>query len=109
MSMEIKTISYNLDEAEAFDKEVNTALADGWHLADRKLAQTPAGYKDYLYAELVKLPKVEAEPVTWQEAMQVLRKECDSHASCMDCPATDACNHYPPNGWELGLLEESHD
>ena len=57
--MQIKTIRKRLDSAEYFDKEVNSALRDGWVLVKRKVlmpkAQNEASTTNImLYAELKK-------------------------------------------------------
>lgn len=51
--LEIKTIKNILDNAEAFDKEVNAALVEGWELTRRDIIipQTTDKYT-MLYAEL---------------------------------------------------------
>lgn len=53
--MEIKTVRDRLDNADAFDAEVNQALAEGWILKKRYISdpKTDGGYR-MLVAELVK-------------------------------------------------------
>ena len=52
---QIKTVIYNIDYAEDFDKAVNEALADGWALIHREmLTQRIPDRKTLLYAELEK-------------------------------------------------------
>lgn len=88
--IQIKTIAQDLSRSEKFDKEVNEAIADGWTLAKRERVSTPSGYKDYLYAELVRETITEAE-------------RC-----CENCAHYDTVSHNPPccdcsadgNKWE---------
>ena len=61
---QIKTIKYQFDAAETFDKTVNAALAEGWTLTKREVLP-PADLGDrvafrMLYAELEReeIPKV---------------------------------------------------
>lgn len=56
---QIKTIL--IDNPTDFDDQVNTCLADGWKLTERKMLQTPADCSDYFYAELEKEVIPEAE------------------------------------------------
>lgn len=56
---QIKTIVNRMDSYEDFDKEVNSALSDGWSLIERRVivpeAQSPNRYTYHvLYAELEK-------------------------------------------------------
>lgn len=52
---QIKTVVYNIDHAEDFDKDVNEALADGWALIHREMrTQRIPDRKTLLYAELEK-------------------------------------------------------
>lgn len=60
--MQIKTIIFKIDAAEAFDNEVNQALENGWALTKREVlapyeGQTYVHYR-MLYAELQKGPYV---------------------------------------------------
>lgn len=98
--MEIKTISNRLDNAKEFDAEVNDALAEGWALVKREVLRIDQPRRDIffysmLYAELVKLDPVEepeADAVTWQEAVWVLRNACASVAECGPaCPMFAWC------------------
>ena len=52
---QIKTVIWNIDYFDRFDKDVNEALADGWTLIYREL-RTPRipDRKTLLYAELEK-------------------------------------------------------
>lgn len=101
--MEIRTvINYNPGD---FDSNVNSSIAEGWHLTKRELVQTPAGTKDYLYAELVKVDEP-AEPVTWQEAAQVLKSTCSENDTCDTCKLREWCDEYlakatEPQDWEV--------
>lgn len=47
---QIKTVM--TDNPTDFDCQVNTCLAEGWKLTERKLLQMPADCSDYFYAEL---------------------------------------------------------
>ena len=63
---QIKTIKNRLDNAEAFDAAVNTALAEGWQLKKREVINPMAqgsGHFVYimLYAELEREDITEAE------------------------------------------------
>lgn len=62
--LQIKTIVKEIQYVQAFDEEVNQALAAGWHLAKRDLVQhtlAARGTLDYFYAELVRDIITEAE------------------------------------------------
>lgn len=66
--MQIKTITFRLEYAESFDKDVNEALEYGWILKTRKIlpgGQLTATYYRHtmLYAELEKPDPVEVDPV----------------------------------------------
>lgn len=108
--MKIKTVCEEIsrETKTAFDEEVNALLEDGWQLAKREVIP---GYNlgdvyfpPCLYAELVKLDEAdvepqEAEPVTWQEAAQVLMDECEGAAGCDNrCPMHDWCHINNPDG-----------
>ena len=107
--MKIKTVCKKIssDGLTAFDEEVNELLSSGWQLAKREVLP---GYNlgdvyfaPCYYAELVKLDEAdmaadlaelrEAEPVTWQEAVEVLRETCRTAEDCTKdgCPAFDWC------------------
>ena len=94
--MKIKTVYGRLDEVEKFDSRVNSALDHGWKLSRREVFPTAGPF--VCYAELVKLDEadmetLEAEPVTWQEAVDVLRETCREAEDCTKdgCPAFDWC------------------
>lgn len=107
--MEIKTLmGINVDK---FDEAVNFLLGEGWKLARREVLTQAIPYM--LYAELVKLDETdmkdqEAEPVTWQEAVEVLRETCGAAKDCGAdfCPMYEWCQRNlsddgnPPNMWE---------
>lgn len=101
--MEIKTVvRFN---PTIFDSDVNHLMADGWHLTKRELVQTPAESRDYFYAELVKVDEP-AEPVTWQEAAQVLKSTCSENDTCDTCKLREWCDEYlargaEPQEWEV--------
>lgn len=98
--MEIRTIAQT--DPTVFDDEVNTSLMLGWRLTKRHLVQTPAGTKDYFYAELVKLdPPAEPEKPDLLKAVQVIKAECDSHGSCEDCLVYPWCDYNAPCRWKL--------
>lgn len=91
---EIKSVvSENPDE---FDVSVNNLLEKGYTLVRRGPEQVgPSAWK--LYAELVKLDEAdmetqEAEPITWEEAVEVLRETCRQAADCDNsCPMYRWC------------------
>lgn len=95
MSMQIKTIvSPNVD---IFDEAVNRLLTEGWKLMERKLVQTPAGTKDYCYAEFIKEddPQPEPAPITWQQAVNTIKGICSSRVDCVngdECPLFSFCH-----------------
>lgn len=39
--MQIKTIVKPYEQLQKFDEEVNSLLADGWHLRERKIQRVP--------------------------------------------------------------------
>lgn len=98
--MKIKTVWEPMEFSEKFDGKVNDLLAEGWKLARREVLEP---YPHVVYAELVKLDEAdlaadlaelrEAEPVTWQEAVDVLRETCREAEDCTKdgCPAFDWC------------------
>lgn len=100
--MKIKTIRNRLDNADAFDKEVNAALSAGWRLIKREYINPLSqggGHFTYimLYAELVKDdPPKEAAPVlkavTWQEAVRTLRDICKGQKDCNGCIVRKWCD-----------------
>ena len=108
--MKIKTVCEEIgrETTPAFDEQVNALLEDGWHLTKREIIPGYSLCEDLyfppaLYAELVKLDEAdmaadlaelrEAEPVTWQEAVDVLRETCREAEDCTKdgCPAFDWC------------------
>lgn len=107
--MKIKTVYGRLDEGEKFDSRVNSALDHGWKLSRREVFPTAGPF--VCYAELVKLDEAdmetqEAEPITWEEAVEVLRETCETAKECgTACPAFAWCqknipgNNVPPCGW----------
>ena len=110
--MKIKTVlryCKKNSDAEPFDEEVNKLLAEGWGLARREIFSEKE--VDTLYAELVKLDEadmeeLEAEPITWEEAVWVLRETCQEAKECgVACPMYAWCqksipgNNCPPCGW----------
>lgn len=116
--MEIKTVckKVSAEGTAVFDQEVNELLADGWLLSKRDfIPGYDLGDGVYFvpshYAELVKLDEadmeeLEAEPITWQEAVWVLRETCQEAKECgASCPMYDWCqksipgNNCPPCGW----------
>lgn len=108
--MEIKTIWNIVDNATDFDMRVNEALAKGWHLVKREVlpgeryTDTRWGNR-LLYAELVKVDEP-AEPVTWQEAAQVLKSTCSENDTCDTCKLREWCDEYlargaEPQEWEV--------
>lgn len=93
--MKIKTVceEINVETIPVFDERVNVLLEDGWQLAKR---ETIPGYDlgglffpPSLYAELVKLEEAdmepqESDPITWQEAADVLRDTCQGADDCSE-------------------------
>lgn len=115
--MKIKTVCEEIsrETKTVFDEEVNALLEDGWQLAKREVIP---GYNlgdvyfpPCFYAELVKLEEADMEtqepdPITWEEAVWVLRETCQEAKECGPaCPAYDWCqknipgNNTPPCGW----------
>ena len=102
--MKIKEIQTIVTEnPNDFDCAVNCLLAGGYALVRRGIEQVgPDAWK--LYGELVKvdvsdMEKLEGEPVTLQEAAQVLRDECKGAAGCDSrCPMHDWCQKNLPDG-----------
>ena len=115
--MEIKTVCRTFTEEglHDFDREVNELLATGWRLANRGYVPGcdfgTSFFRPCCYAELVKLDEadmenLEAEPVTWEEAVWVLRETCQEAKECgVACPMYAWCqksipeNNCPPCGW----------
>ena len=97
---EIKTIV--TENTSDFDISVNNLLKEGYTLTRRGPEQTgPHAWK--LYAELVKLDeadmeKLEAEPATWQEAVDTLRLICGTAEDCSEdgCPMFSWCQKNLP-------------
>lgn len=99
--MEFKTLSGTLDQSSNFDERLNVLVADGWKLVRREVLPLNDSYA--LYAELYKPSEAdlvaelaelrEAEPVTWQEAVEVLRETCRTAEDCGKdgCPMFDWC------------------
>lgn len=92
--LQIKTIKNRLDNAEDFDKAVNTALAEGWTLTKREVLPPVdlGGYFTHttLYAELERVEITEAE------------RGCENCRYC-DCDATlEPCCNCSDNAdkWE---------
>lgn len=102
--MEIKTIVHT--EPDAFDRLVNACMAAGWRLAKRERVDvTVCKEAFFLYAELVKVDEP-AEPVTWQEAAQVLKSTCSENDTCDTCKLREWCDEYlakatEPQDWEV--------
>lgn len=112
--MEFKTLSGTLDQSSNFDERLNVLVADGWKLVRREVLPLNDSYA--LYAELYKPSEAdlaadlaelrEAEPITWEEAVWVLRETCQEAKECGPaCPAYAWCqknipgNNCPPCGW----------
>lgn len=104
--MKIKTVQGRLDNCSGFDARVNVLLAEGWKLSRREVLETVGPY--VCYAELVKLDEAdmepqEADPVTWQEAVDILRETCREVEKCgTDCPMWAWCQKHlatPPANW----------
>lgn len=97
---EIKTIV--TENPDAFDMSVNNLLKEGYTMTRRGPERVgPDAWK--LYAELVKLDEAdmetqEAEPITWEEAVEVLRETCRQ--------ATDCDNSCPMYRWCKDNLQE---
>lgn len=103
--MKIKTIRKRLDYAVNFDKEVNDALAEGWHLAKREVLDGrqlgPDAFQHrMLYAEMVRLdPEPEPQEIDPMEAAHAVHAECSKHESCTTCPLENYCTCTPPHEW----------
>lgn len=110
--MKIKEIKSVVSENPVeFDVSVNNLLEKGYTLVRRGPEQVgPSAWK--LYAELVKLDEAdmedqEAEPITLQEAVAVLREICQDAGDCSE----DGCLMFawcqknlpaepPPANWD---------
>lgn len=99
--MKIKTIRTRLDNAETFDTEVNTALAEGWRLGRRDVLNSGTPDKHtMLIAELVQLdPAPEPQKIDPVAAARVIAEECCKHDSCRTCALDGICNCTPPYHW----------
>ena len=126
--MKIKTVCRTFTEEGLcdFDREVNELLAAGWRLANRGYVPGcdfgTSFFRPCCYAELVKLDEAdmeepEAEPVTWQEmvdvlrvtwqeAVEVIKETCRDAVACdKSCPAYEWCQKNipdsapPPETW----------
>lgn len=105
--MKIKTVQGRLDNCSGFDEQVNALLTEGWKLSRREVLETVGPY--VCYAELVKLDEAdmepqEADPVAWQEAVDVIRETCGTAAKCEagGCPMWAWCQKHlatPPANW----------
>ena len=110
--MKIKEIKSVVSENPVeFDVSVNNLLEKGYTLVRRGPEQVgPSAWK--LYAELVKLDEgdledQEADPVTWQEAVNVLCEACQCADDCSEdgCPMFTWCQKNlpaepPPANWD---------
>ena len=117
---EIKTIVHGIESANRFDKEVNTALKDGWQLGARGALPGTPGKKDshrLLYAELFRnkpdgLPLEMTAPVLHRDPMDAVREIYEGcsrvpQTECSEgrCPLYDWCKSLPncadPSEWEV--------
>lgn len=115
--MKIETVCRKItgDGLAEFDEEVNKLLADGWQLVKSEIV--PGCNLGSLYfspcylAQLVKLDgadmvELEADPITWQDAVWVLRETCQEAKECgPDCPMFAWCqknlaDNNPPASWD---------
>ena len=109
--MKIKTVAHGFLGAEAFDREVNEALATGWQVVRREVI--PGGPLDSnkLYAELVMPdPAPEPEAIDPFQAMRTIKDACLANAGpCGDCPMAYWCwklkQGGDPSDWELPEVE----
>ena len=101
--MKIKTIAK--EASWEFDEEVNQALEEGYTLTSRRLIGTPAGTRDYHYAELVQLdPLPEPQEIDPMAAVRAIRDVCERQKSCGRCPLTNLCDHFfvgSPCDWDM--------
>lgn len=77
--------------------------SDAYHAMERAiyLSERRAEEREEI---LARMRKKEAKTVTWQEAMRVIRQECNSHEHCDACPAKPVCGvEYPPK-WDMSKL-----
>lgn len=95
--LQIKTITYRLDNAADFDAAVNAAIAEGWHLTKREVLQplaqpnTNQYLHTMLYAELVK------DEITEDERGCPNCKHSGTHPSqepCLNC--TEDADKWEP-------------
>ena len=116
--MKIKTVyeEVKLEIVSVFDEKVNALLEDGWQLVKRDVVPgydlDCVYYPPAFYAELVKLDEAdmedqEADPVTWQEAVNVLCEACQCADDCSEdgCPMFTWCQKNlpaepPPANWD---------
>ena len=109
--MKIKTVCFPTGWAAKFDEAVNLLVDEGWKLSRREVLAAFA--PGMLYAELFKLEEadmetLEDEPITWQEAVNVLRETCEIAKDCDKdgCPVFAWCqrnldeNSNPPASWD---------
>lgn len=64
--LQIKTIRNRLDNAEAFDKEVNAALAEGWTLTKREVLM-PKAQGERIQTHIMLYAELEREIITETE------------------------------------------
>lgn len=123
--MKIKTIARNFDHVNEFDRKVNEALAEGWHLVKREVipgvSDNSENGRRLLYAELAQLDPVpevaEPQPMDPLDAVRVIKatrkgvppKDC--HAD--RCPLSAWCQKMPdgydPVDWDIPEKEAPRD
>ena len=96
---QIKTIAIRMNNAEEFDKRVNTAIAEGWTLTKRRVLQPRAQpavneiFHTMLYAELEKFTGGKAEEA----------RRCENCAHVHNIPNFEpctSCNTRTHSHWE---------
>jgi hypothetical protein len=106
--IQIKTITYRIDNAEEFDTEVNQAIAKGWELTERKVLQPQAQphcgsiYSHrMLYAELEK----GREPVLKEAPKADIADVCEALVRLLAAQAT--CWEADVKALERDMVEKS--
>ena len=95
---QIKTISYKLEYAAAFDDKVNEAIREGWKLTKREVLM-PKAQSNSMYTSIMLYAELEQEIITERERC------CENCAHFEKDPFDEPCNkcedeEYAPSQWE---------